>query len=102
MSEASSLRKQRKFDDAYAIYKRVAENYASQYADEARRARTDASMEADATKGEADREARAKRAAEEQAAREQGALFQLFGKALKSEYNVILIDSGEDLLIIYR
>jgi hypothetical protein len=29
-------------------------------------------------------------------------LFQLFGKALESEYNVIPIDSGEDLLIIYR
>jgi hypothetical protein len=29
-------------------------------------------------------------------------LFQLFGKALKLEYDVILIGSGEDLLIIYR
>ena len=29
-------------------------------------------------------------------------LFQLFGKAIKSEYNVILVGSDEDLLIIYR
>ena len=29
-------------------------------------------------------------------------LFQLFGKAIKSEYNVILAGSDEDLLIIYR
>jgi len=29
-------------------------------------------------------------------------LFQLFEKAIKSEYNIILVGSGEDLLIIYR
>lgn len=73
MNSAMAARKEKKWEQAYALYKRVAENYAPQFADAARKARIDAMGDADASRGGEEKELAARRAAEAQAARDAAA-----------------------------
>ena len=100
MNSAMAARKEKKWEQAYAFYKRVAENYASQYADAARKARIDAMGDADASRSGEEKEAAQKKAAEAQAARDAAAPARL--QALVSDLDSALktfdLDQGKRLL----
>jgi len=73
MNDAARLRQEKKWDEAYAMYRRITDNFAPEYAAAARKAKAEAVAEADASLGQAEREARAKQAADAKAARETAA-----------------------------
>ncbi|HYG75510.1 MAG TPA: protein kinase [Planctomycetota bacterium] len=107
MNEAAAFRKERKWEQAYAAYKRITENYEQQYSDAARKARLEAMAESESTQSAEQREAIARKAAEAQAAKEAAAPARLqqlsadLEAALKSfnlEQGKRLLDNAFDLL----
>jgi serine/threonine protein kinase len=100
MAGAMAARKEKKWEQAYSLYKRVYENYATQYADAARKAKIDAMSDADASRGGEEKEAALKKAAEAQAARDAAApaRMQALVSDLDSALKTFDLDQGKRLL----
>ncbi|MCY3019687.1 MAG: hypothetical protein NTW87_11745, partial [Planctomycetota bacterium] len=73
LNEALRLRKEKKWDEADAIYKGLIENFAPAHVTAARQAKADAAAEAEAALTAAEKEERARQAAAQKTARESAA-----------------------------
>ncbi|HEY3325271.1 MAG TPA: protein kinase [Planctomycetota bacterium] len=100
LGEALSARKQRNWDQASAIYKRIIENYATAYADAARKARLDMKTDMDVAVNTEDREAQARKAAEAKAAKETAApaRYQQLAKEMDEALKTLNFEQGKRLI----